>query len=119
MTPLFLLTLWYTVTNMSARSQEESEQPAKVYQLDAVDFKVNQINDKLDKLLEQTSGLVTPSQLKAVEDSIKAYVDDEVEKVHLEYGPLKRNVTWLLRTMIGALVGIVLQAVAMYFLVKK
>lgn len=87
------------------RSQNESEQPAKVYQLDAVDSKVEQALGMLNKVLEQTSGLATQAELIALEKSIREYVDDEVKKVHLEYGPMKKNATWFVRLVIGAIVG--------------
>jgi len=93
---------------MAGRSQQESEQPAKVYQLDAVDSKVDTINDKLDKLLEQTSGLVTTSQLSHSEKEIKEYVDDVIDKVHLEYRPFKRNASWLVKLVIGQIVTLVI-----------
>lgn len=85
---------------MASRSQEESEQPAKVYQLDAVEAKVNDANAKLDRLLQQTSGLVTESQLGATKRELEDFVADEINKIHLEYGPLKRNISWFIKALI-------------------
>lgn len=90
---------------MAGRSQQESEQPAKVYQLDAVDAKVDAINGKIDKLLEQTSGLVTTGQLSQAEKAVKEYVTDEIQKVHLEYRPFKRNASWLVKLVIGQIIA--------------
>ncbi len=90
---------------MGSRSQGESEQPAKVYQLDAVQTQVDalgrQLNEKMDKILEQTSTLVTEERLK-----------DEVAKIHLKYGPMKSNITWFTRTLVITIIG---QIVVAYF----
>lgn len=83
------------------RTQEESEKPVKTYQLDAVEEKVDSINDKMDKLLQQTSGLVTTSQLSQAEKEIREKIKEEVEKINLEYGPMKRNADWLFKTVVG------------------
>lgn len=104
---------------MEQRSQAESEQPAKVYQLDAVMNKVLEVNGKLDMLLTQTSGLVTTSQLSASEQNTNEKIKEEVEKIHLEYGPLKRNISWLFRTIIGEAAVIIGEVIVMYLALKK
>jgi len=104
---------------MEQRTQTESEQPAKVYQLDAVMVKVTEVNNKLDTLLQQTSGLVTTSQLSGTEQNINEKIKEEVEKIHLEYGPLKRNMNWLFRTIAGEAIIIVGEAIIMYIALKR
>lgn len=104
---------------MAARTQTESEQPAKVYQLDAVDKKVDEALGKLDTLLTQTGNLVTPSQLEAAELRMEEKLMEEVKKIHLTYGPMKRNISWLLRTVIGQIVGLVVVAIVSYYMVTK
>jgi hypothetical protein len=104
---------------MANRSQQESEQPAKVYQLDAVDAKVDTINTKLDTLLRQTSGLVTTSQLSEAERDVKEYVNDALEKVHLEYRPFKRNASWLTKLVIGQIVTVTIAALFTAWIVLK
>jgi L-lactate utilization protein LutB len=81
---------------MTRKSQDELEQPAKVYQLDAVETKVDQAISKLDTLLEQTSGVVTHKQMedyvaKEIEDAIVPY------KTHKA---LVSRVGWLLLSLI-------------------
>lgn len=104
---------------MEQRSQAESEQPAKVYQLDAVMNKVLEVNGKLDMVLTQTSGLVTTSQLSASEQNINEKIKEEVEKIHLEYGPVKRNVNWMFRTIVGEATIIIGEVIVMYLALKK
>lgn len=57
------------------RPQDESEQPAKVYQLDAVENKVDTAIGKLDAILKQTSGVVTRKQM---EDYVQKEINDAV-----------------------------------------
>lgn len=104
---------------MAGRSQTESEQPAKVYQLDAVDKKVDEALGKLDTLLTQTSGLVTPAQLTASEKKLEEKLSEEVTKIHLEYRPMKRNIQWLLRTVLGQIIVLVIGAIFAYFVVFR
>jgi len=94
---------------MTSRSQQESEQPAKVYQLDAVDKKVDSMNEKLDTLLQQTSGLVTTNQLSQTERELREKIKEEVDKVNLEYGPMKRNSDWLFKTVVGLILAALIE----------
>lgn len=101
---------------MTRRPQDESEQPAKVYQLDAVENKVDQAITKLDAILNQTSGLVTVSQLGTSERQIKEQIQEEVEKINLTYGPMKRNVSWFIKASIVEGIAIVGQAVIIFII---
>lgn len=104
---------------MPGRSQVESEQPAKVYQLDAVDKKVDDVLVKIDQLLSQTSGLVTVTQLSITEKGLQDKIDEEVEKIHLKYGPTQRNASWLMRALIVEGIAIVGQAIILWMIAKN
>ena len=91
------------------RSQTESEQPAKVYQLDAVESKVDQALLLLDTVVKNTSGLVSEARLNQVKDDIDKSVDEKIEesekKIHLEYRPFKNGAYWLAGVVVIGLVG--------------
>lgn len=96
---------------MTSKSQDEQEQPAKVYQLDALSNKMDGMKEQLNTILRQTAGLATVAQLEAVKTNFKEKLDDAIKDVHAEYSPtLKRNKA--LWTLVGGLVfTIVAQAV--------
>ena len=91
------------------RSQTESEQPAKVYQLDAVESKVDRALDLLDTVVRNTSGLVSETRLTQVREEIDKDVDEKIEesekKIHLEYRPFKAAAYWLAGIVVAGLVG--------------
>lgn len=75
-----------------AKSQAESEQPAKVYQLDALGEQLGNIGKQLETVVKQTAGLVTQAQLEAVKTTFKEKLDEAIKDVRSEYSPtLKRN----------------------------
>jgi hypothetical protein len=99
---------------MSKKSQEESEQPAKVYQLDAIESQVKsltnqvttgftRVNTSIDTLLVKSESQVTPQQLNdnilAAKSAVENKIEEEVEKIHLEYRPIKENNKWLIRAI--------------------
>lgn len=98
---------------MVSKSQEELEQPAKVYQLNAVENKVDQALKKLDDIASSVSGVITNTQLEGrlkefeVEQDIKLA---ELEKrIHLKYEPSYKGVWWV----VGAIAaGLLAMAVA-------
>lgn len=90
---------------MENMNQGELEKPAKNYQVKAVVDELKNLNDKFDIIVRQTSNIVTPDQLKQVEEHAKQYTDNEVETVHLTYGPLKRNVSKFIWIIITAVIG--------------
>ena len=115
------------------KTQEESEQPAKVYQLDAVDTKVTelaaemrtaflQVNQSLTTLVDKSSTQVTPQQLadniavvkKAQEESDKALE----KRIHLEFDPLKEQNKWLIRAIAGQAVIIVFQVIVVLYITR-
>lgn len=107
---------------MALRSQQESEQPAKVYQLDAVESKLNDALTKLDTVINQTKGVVTSEQLVTAKKEILEEVDKRIEisteAIHLEYRPMKQNLTWFVRAVIGQgiviIAGFVVAAIAFF-----
>lgn len=104
---------------MTRRPQDESEQAAKVYQLDAVESKVDQAITKLDAILAQTNGLVTVTQLGTSERQLKEQIQEEVEKINLTYGPMKRNVSWFIKAIIIEGIAIIGQGVIIFMIGNK
>ncbi len=94
-----------------AKSHAELEQPAKVYQLDALDAKLETIGGQLKTIVNQTAGLATITQLEAVKADYKEKLAEAVKDIHAEYRPtLKRNKA--LWGLVGVLVvSIVIQAI--------
>lgn len=98
---------------IKGRSQIESEAPAKVYQLDALDSKLDsyqlETNEKLDTLLNQTKGVITIDQahamIKESEIEVRKWVESEVQKIHLEYGPTKKGAWWVGGVIVTAVIG--------------
>lgn len=101
---------------MTKKSQEESEQPAKVYQLDALASQLetlsktmsdgfDRVNTNVNTLLIKSESQVTPQQLsdniKAVKKETADSLSEEVKKIHLIYGPIKENNKWLIRAIAG------------------
>lgn len=93
----------------------ELEQPAKVYQLDALENKVNDVLNKLDTVITQTSGVVTQEQLNATKKELKEYIDEELrageERTGLKYDPMQNNLTWFVRLVVGQIVVVVVGAI--------
>lgn len=91
------------------RSQAESEQPAKVYQLDAVEGKVDRALDMLNTVVQNTSGLVSEARLsqvkKEIDDSVDEKLEESEKKIHLEYRPFKTAAYWLAGVVVAGLVG--------------
>lgn len=91
------------------RTQAESEQPAKVYQLDAVESKVDRALDLLDTVVRNTSGLVSETRLSQVVDKVNEETDEKIaeseKKIHLEYRPFKTAAYWLAGIVVAGLIG--------------
>lgn len=115
------------------KSQEESEQPAKVYQLDAIESQVkdvaeqmktgfHRVNTSIDTLLIKSESQVTPQQfaenLLAQKKILEDRLTEEIEKVHLEYRPLKKTINVLFAICVTAAVGIFGQVVFILNLTK-
>lgn len=94
----------------SKKSQDELEATAKVYQLAALETKiealseqVQRMNTSMDTLVRTSQTQITPEQLGSSLAGQKTLIDaqirEEIEKIHLEYRPLKKNVQWVLRAI--------------------
>lgn len=96
------------------RSQQELEQPAKVYQLDAVDRKVDQALSMLQTISNNVSGVVTETQMEKrlkevrdeIEDDYNLKITNEIKTIHLKYGPTYKGIWWVISTMAVGLIGI-------------
>lgn len=106
---------------MTNKTQTELEQPAKVYQLDAVERKVEQALDKLDTIVNSVSGVVTNSHLEArlkeqgiefsnqmntLEQKMSKSISSEVQKIHLKYNPTYKGIWWVVGTLATCLIGL-------------
>ena len=89
---------------MANKTQTELEQPAKVYQLNAVENKLDHALKQLDTIVNQTSGLATTQQLEEVKKITKEYTDDEITKVRIEYKPIIIRVNAITGTLVTAVV---------------
>jgi hypothetical protein len=98
------------------KTQKEYEQPAKVYQLDALEAKVDVVIGKLDEIKNNTSGMVSQAQLDSTKDSLDRKIEEEVEKIHLEYRPMKKNISWFIKAMVLEGIAILGQFAIMAFL---
>lgn len=100
----------------------EKEQPAKVYQIEAIQFQLDnqkemsahlnsmleKINEKQDKILEkQITAQYLDERLKSTEDAF----DAKIREVHLEYKPYIRNMQWVMKAVVGALLAVAGQIV--------
>lgn len=100
---------------MATKSQQESEAPAKVYQLDAVDKKVDDALTKLDTIIRSIDGVATVNYVDtaiktAKEDitiEVKELVKNEVKIINTEYRPIKKGALWFAGIIVTAMVGVV------------
>lgn len=119
---------------MTKKTQEESEQPAKVYQLDAVQSKVDSIdkqvtegfkvvNESLQALILKSNSQVTPQQLADNITAVTKTTDDKLktlkETIDLEYSPIKENNKWLIRAIATQGVIIVGQVVFILYVTRS
>lgn len=90
------------------KSQQELEQPAKVYQLDAVEGKVDQALAKLDTITQSIQGIVTPIQMEAAIKSAKSEMEEkirnDIEAIHLKYNPTYKGIWWVVTAVSGLLI---------------
>lgn len=89
-----------------AKSQAELEQPAKGYELQAVDAKVDTVLDQLKTIVNQTAGLATLAQLEAVKQDLKEDIAEAVKDIHAEYRPTLKRTAWLYTTVIAEAVAL-------------
>lgn len=104
----------------SQKSQAESEAPAKVYQLDAVDRKVDQALGMLEKITASVDGVVNNAQLEARlkeqeeefnkkltknKQEFEKALENEVKAIHLKYDPTYTGIWWVVSTVCGLLLA--------------
>lgn len=110
------------------KTQAELEQPAKVYQVEAVASKVDQLIDahadtdrKLTTVLEnQISAKQFEDRLLAISTAFDEKLKDEIYKVHVAYGPFKKYVSrmaWIIFSQLVVIVGGIILLIV-NFLVK-
>lgn len=112
-------------------TQEEKELPAKVYQLEAIEAQVQSIgkqmtegfdrlNFSVNTLITKSENQVTPQQLESNISALRVVFEDkleeQVEKLHLEYGPLKENNKWFIRAMASQAIIIVGQVIFILYI---
>lgn len=72
---------------MASKSQQELEQPAKVYQLEAVISSIEDMrrdfNGQLRTIINQTAGIVSQIQLKDSEKKVNSRIDNEVKDINI------------------------------------
>lgn len=101
------------------KSQTELERPAKVYEVMALESQIKSLNEQLQRmnnnmetLLLKSETQITPQQLAenlaAVRISFDKEIKDTEERIHLEYGPIKKansRLLWLVAAAAVSLVG--------------
>lgn len=99
---------------MAGPTQQELEQPAKVYQLNAVDSKVDQALKLLGEINKSVTGVVTTGQMEAhvktVTDELTKKFDEklaaEVKAIHLKYSPTYKGIWWAVSGIGSILIAI-------------
>lgn len=81
------------------KSTQEMEQPAKQWQMEAINTEMKAVNVKLDNLLSTQNGYASQSQLKEIEDKSKAYTDSQLNVLKAKYDPLYK-LFWALMTAV-------------------
>ena len=105
------------------RSQTELERPAKVYEIMALETQIKSLNDQIqrmntsmDTLISNSKGQIRPeelaSNLSALRITFENQLAEEVEKIHLEYSPIKRANSKFLWMLVAA--GIAMLGQLMY-----
>ncbi len=103
------------------RTSEGMEEPAKNWQIAELDRRLGaqekfmeRVESKIDVLIDKQ---VTNGQLDQRLDSLQKAFDTEIEKIHLRYGPIAKNLTKFIWGVV--MIGIA-QVVSMIFnLVNK
>lgn len=99
------------------KSHTELEQPAKVYQLEALDAKLETIGGQLKTIVNQTAGLATLAQLEAVKIDYKEKIEELRKDTDAIYGPPLKKTAWLYTTVIAE--GIALLGAAIWVIILR
>lgn len=98
--------------------QKMLEKPVKGYQLReltnaVLDWKES-TNKKLDDIATSVRGVATTAELATMRSELEKDFQERMlaseKTIHQEYGPMKKNLTWFIRLVISAVVGIAVQA---------
>lgn len=97
--------------------QKMLEKPVKGYQLRELTGAVNEykeaVNKKLDDIATSVRGVATTAELATMRAELEKDFQERMlaseKSIHQEYGPMKKNLTWFVRLVISAVVGIVIQ----------
>lgn len=96
------------------KTQAELESPAKVYQLDALDEKVERVLVAVDVITQQTSGVVTQAELKDLKKELIKYVDEEVAdsetRTTEKFSPMQKALNKFVWLVVGAVVSVFINA---------
>lgn len=87
-----------------SRTVDEQEQPAKQWQVTNLENLLRQQNDTIQRIDSKLDGQVTNTTLES-------RLKDEIDKIHLQYGPLADNIKWIVRAIVGGIVGIIVQGI--------
>lgn len=82
------------------KTTEEMEQPAKQWQMEALNTELKEVNSKLDNIMRSQNSYVSQAQLKEVERKTKEYADNKVSVLRAKYDPLYR-LFWALVTAVA------------------
>jgi len=120
---------------MAARkTQEELEQPAKNYQIEALETQFKSfstevrtnfvtVNQNIQTLINQSQSQISPQtfqeNLSALKTSLETKVDEEIEKVQLKYDPIRDNNKWLLRAVGGQAIVLVAQVIFILYVTRS
>lgn len=86
------------------KTTEEMEQPAKQWQMEAINTEIKSVNVKLDNLLSAQNGYVSQVQLEETEKTAKEYTDNQLSVLKAKYDPLYK-LFWSLLAAVLAQVG--------------
>ncbi len=89
---------------MDKKSQEELEKPAKVYQMDALNSKLDTVITKLEEQSTYMKGTVTIQYLQEALKAEREKFAAELELMRQKYDPYIGNAKWASRTAIGAFI---------------
>lgn len=96
------------------KSQEESEKPAKVYQVDALHTEIVAVKKLLEDQNTYIKGAASVEYVEGRFVTIKEWVSTEIKLVKAEYRPVLGNARWAARTSIAAFVSIILMIIGIY-----
>lgn len=99
---------------MAISSQEEQEKPAKVYQVEKLSDKVDNIVKLLEGQNEMLKTTITLPYLEERLKGIKRDIDSEMKLMKQEYRPTLKTTRWAARTGIGAAISVGLMIIGIY-----